>query len=160
MKYYTDMDFSGAINASAHDEIINIARYTPDDERLCELLDAANWAEKTGTGEYRIADAEKMADLLEWIALYTDGSCEHWNIDGFASDVETVVELDGDIVFQAGIGAPDYFAPAGMWDCVECNLNAVDPDGNDEHNIVVERGFTKFWYTANFNGKIWDILER
>lgn len=162
-KYHTNTTtLDGEITVKVIDDIVKVDCSTVDGERLClDVLDPADWAEPLASGEYRIADAEDMAALLDFVWLYNDTddadlrarAMTDWTLlDG---RTETVATIDGDVVWQSG-GDFDRFNPDGMWAKIDNRLRAYDPDGEDEHDVRVDAGFVYLRYVAKFDGKNWD----
>lgn len=160
--FHTNVELDGYITVNAIDNIVKVDRSTADGERLCaDVLDSAEWAELLGSGKYCISDEYNMAALLEFIWRYNDTddadlrarAMTDWTLlDGLA---ETVATIDGDVVWQS-VGDADRFNPAGIWDTIDDRLRAYDPDGDDEHDIIVESGMVELRFVASFDGKSWD----
>lgn len=160
--FHTNVELDGYITVNAIDNLVKVDCSTADGERLCaEVLEAATWAESLGSGEYRIADEYNMAALLDFVWSYNDTddadlrarAMTDWTLlDG---QTETVATIDGDVVWQSG-GDADRFNPAGMWATIDDRLRAYDPDGDDEHDVVVESGMVELRFVARFDGKNWD----
>lgn len=160
--YHSHADIDGYINVRTIDNIIKVDCSTADGERLClDALDSAAWAESLADGEYRIADEVDMAALLDFIWIYNDTddadlrarAMTDWTLFGECG--ETVATIDGDVVWQSG-GDTDRFNPDGMWAKIDKRLRAYDPDGDDEHEVVVESGMVELRFVAKFDGKNWD----
>ena len=160
--FHTNVELDGYITVNAIDDIVKVDCSTADGERLCsEVLDSAKWAEPLASGEYRIADEENMAALLEFIWRYNDTddaglrarAMTDWTL--LDEHTETVATIDGDVVWQSG-GDTDRFNPAGMWATINDRLRAYDPDGGDEHDVVVESGMVEIRFIARFDGRNWD----
>lgn len=160
--FHTNVKLDGYITVNAIDNLVKVDCSTADGERLCsDVLDSAKWAEPLGSGEYRVADEENMAALLDFVWLYNDTddadlrarAMTDWALlDG---QTETVATIDGDVVWQSG-GDFDRFNPDGMWATIDDRLRAYDPDGENEHDVVVESGMVELRVIAIFDGKNWD----